>query len=234
MTKIPESRPTGSRAFLQPLLRRRLLALGIGALTGLAGCAKDKPVVSCAPFLEDKLGATNLGRLFAGIAIELCAAYLPLGSCSSPATSTGRVVQSSMQPLLVADFVALQTLKGDASGLLMGELMRTSLQKYCCRHVIQVEMGKELRIGEGGVLTLSRRQEQLRNTNFDSPEVVVGTYHEFRDKLLINAKIIHLQSQTVLASVSHEVRYTCKTRDVPIEVSDTVVEPSLLQRILGE
>ncbi len=203
--------------------RRLLLAAASAAV--LAGCdvlnGRRTPVVRCDYSTSAKLGSTKLIRLFEEIARELCQSgeskcggpvAKKRASCAAGAVACEEFAEAETNaalPLLVADFVQLETLTSDSDGLVMGELLRTSLSKVCCRNVIQAEVGKEIRMSDRGVVTLTRNTEKARSAQLEIKEVVVGTYHNYAEKLILSVKLIDTSSQTILASVSRELVHRC-------------------------
>jgi hypothetical protein len=94
----------------------------------------------------------------------------------------------------------------------MGDLMRAYLMKNCCRAVIQAEVGKDIRINDKGTVSLTRQPNQLMKSELDIREIVIGTYHNFNDKLVINVKIIDIQNQAIKQSVVKELKFTCSNQ----------------------
>jgi hypothetical protein len=191
----------------------------LSALTGaalLTGCQTPRfgvADVSCDTKLMTKLSALDLSGLFSGIAKEICTYYQD--NCTVDSTAGSK----KSLPLMVTDFVDLESLQSDKSGLLMGELMRSYLMKSCCRTVVQAEVGKDIRINEKGTVSLTRQLNQLKTVDLDLREVVVGTYHNFYDKLVINVKIIDLQTQAIKQSVVKELRFNCSNKVLKTEGS---------------
>lgn len=194
--------PTTRRFFLTGL------AAGAGSIL-LAGCQTPRFGVqdtSCDTKLITKLSALDLTGLFSGIAEEICTYYA--GSCTKGSLTPPRGVA----PIMVTDFVDIESLQSDKSGLLMGDLMRAYLMKNCCRAVIQAEVGKDIRINDKGAVSLTRQPNQLMKSELDIREIVIGTYHNFNDKLVINVKIIDVQTQAIKQSVVKELKFTCSNR----------------------
>jgi len=184
------------------------LAAGAGSIL-FSGCQTPRfgvEDISCDTKLITKLSALDLSSLFSGIAEEICTYYG--GSC----TKGSLAAPKGVAPIMVTDFVELESLQSDKSGLLMGELMRAYLMKNCCRTVIQAEVGKDIRINDKGTVSLTRQPNQLMKSELDVREIVIGTYHNFTDKLVINVKIIDIQTQAIKQSVVKELKFSCSNR----------------------
>ena len=134
------------------MIRHLILAL-IGAILiqTLSGCThiyQPETFGACynksLPILLD---STDLKALFQDISAELC-----VDTCSDCAARAidGKTVKKinipaneiNPQTVLVTDFADLQTFVPNQSGLLMGELIRGSLNKVCCYKIIQAEFAK--------------------------------------------------------------------------------------------
>jgi hypothetical protein len=184
------------------------LAAGAGSIL-LSGCQTPRFGVedtSCDTKVITKLSAIDLSGLFSGIAEEICTYYA--GSCAKGTLAAPKGVP----PIMVTDFVEIESLQSDKSGLLMGDLMRAYLMKNCCRAVIQAEVGKDIRINDKGTVSLTRQPNQLMKSELDIREIVIGTYHNFNDKLVINVKIIDIQNQAIKQSVVKELKFTCSNQ----------------------
>ena len=64
-------------------------------------------------------------------------------------------------------------------------------------------------MGDRGVVTLTRNSEKIRATQLDIKDVVVGTYHNYPEKLILSVKLIDTSTQTLLASVNRELVHRC-------------------------
>jgi hypothetical protein len=194
------------------LTTRRFFLTGLAAGAGsilLAGCQTPRfggEDTNCDTKLITKLSAIDLSALFSGIAEEICTYYA--GSCAKGSLTPPKGVPA----IMVTDFVELESLQSDKSGLLMGELMRSYLMKNCCRTVIQAEVGKDIRINDKGTVSLTRQPNQLMKSELEIRDIVIGTYHNFTDKLVINVKIIDIQTQAIKQSVVKELKFSCSNR----------------------
>lgn len=191
------------------LTTRRFFLTGLAAGAGsifLSGCQIPRFGVkdtTCDTKLITKLSALDLSSLFSEISEEICTYYA--GKCAEG----GLTPPKGVPPIMVTDFVELETLQSDKSSLLMGELMRSYLMKNCCRTVIQAEVGKDIRINDKGTVSLTRQPNQLLKSELEVREIVIGTYHNFIDKLVINVKIIDIQTQAIKQSVVKELKFSC-------------------------
>jgi hypothetical protein len=192
---------------------RRLL---LTSLLLLSACATEKQTVSVTTFgacynksLPLLLDATDMKGLFQAISAEFCPAGCPestqLGpkQAACPGEQRGPVV-------LVTDFVDLQSFVPNPSGLLMGEVMRTTLNNVCNYQVLQGEFGKYFTLTEGGLVVLTRRAREIKSNDYGERQAIIGTYSYLsNNKLMIFARRIDTRTGRVEKMVSREVDYTC-------------------------
>ncbi|CAH2032627.1 FlgO family outer membrane protein [Trichlorobacter ammonificans] len=174
-----------------------------GCIAGLQGPCSGKP-------LPQLLDATDLKPLFLDMARELCMDQPGGGSGKEQACrhdATGR------QTVLVTDFVDLRTLVPEQSGLLMGELMRGSLNQACCYGIVQAEFGKHFKLSDSGLISLTRRVKEIGKDDYMQPEAIVGTYsHLNNGKVLLFVRRIDTASGHVVKMVTRELDYACGGR----------------------
>jgi len=169
------------------------------ALLGLSACGTaGRGDAQCLTF-EDKLQATDLTVLVSGMATELNTS-LPKFDPNGP---------DEYGVLLVADFVNVNTLKAEPNVLVMSEMMRTYLARIPGKRVVQVEFGKDIRISDTGIVSLTRKIGQTGNTKVGASQVIVGTYLNMPNKLVINVKAIDPSNQIISAAIVRELNYTC-------------------------
>ena len=169
------------------------------ALLGLTACGTvSKSDSHCLTF-EDKLQATDLTVLVSGMATELNTA-LPKFDPNGP---------DEYGILLVADFVNVNTLKTEPNVLVMSEMMRSYLARIPGKKVVQVEFGKDIRISDTGIVSLTRKIGQTGNTKVGASQVIVGTYLNLPNKLVINVKAIDPSNQIISAAIVRELNYSC-------------------------
>ena len=157
------------------------------------------------PFLEQM----ELKPIFQGMAQELCA-----GSCAEgnqegqPADGKARLGAAN-RTVLVTDFVDLQSLQANQPGILMGELMRGSLNSSCGYNIIQAEFAKYFRMTEKGLVVLSRDVNDLKMDKYYQSECIVGTYAFLNNKLLIFAKRINTANGQISRMAIREIDFDC-------------------------
>jgi hypothetical protein len=169
------------------------------ALLGLSACGTaGRGDAQCLTF-EDKLQATDLTVLVSGMATELNTS-LPKFDPNGP---------DEYGVLLVADFVNVNTLKTEPNVLVMSEMMRSYLARIPGKKVVQVEFGKDIRISDTGIVSLTRKIGQTGNTKVGASQVIVGTYLNLPNKLVINVKAIDPSNQIISAAIVRELNYSC-------------------------
>jgi hypothetical protein len=180
----------------------RSLFLGVlllCSLLGLTACGTTGRSESQCLTFEDKLQATDLTALISGMATELNTS-LPKFDPNGP---------DEYGILLVADFVNVNTLKTEPNVLVMSEMMRSYLARIPGKKVVQVEFGKDIRISDAGIVSLTRKIGQTGNTKVGASQVIVGTYLNLPTKLVINVKAIDPSNQIISAAIVRELNYSC-------------------------
>lgn len=197
-----------------------IVALCSALACSLSGCVKTYGVYDgvcrnskiALPILLD---STNLKALFEDMAAELC-----IDTCSDCALraadrSAGSNVCASSesnkrQTVLVTDFADIQTLIPNQSGILMGELMRSALNKVCCYKIAQAEFGRYFKLSENGLVVLTRKSSEVKKDEYLQPEVVIGTYSYLNsNKVMVFVRKINTETGQITKMVTREVDYSC-------------------------
>lgn len=204
------------------MIYRLVIALIAAALS--AGCASTKlPFVGGAcsnKTLPILLDSTDLKDLFQGIAAELCT-----DNCTDcpqkPADTKGASRMCANRDeldratVLVTDFADLQTFLPNQSGLLMGELMRGSLNNVCCNKIIQAEFAKYFKLSENGLVVLTRKVSEIKKDEYSQSDAIVGTYSfQNNNKVVIFARKLNMDTGSISRMVTREVNYSCSGRSV--------------------
>lgn len=214
----------------QPLsmMQQALLAVGGAVLVHtLTGCApytyRPEPYGACynksLPILLD---ATDLKALFQDMAAELC-----VDTCTDCAPRASEKAIPACAPrddanrltVLVTDFADLQTFIPNQPGLLMGELMRASLNKVCCYKIIQAEFAKYFKLSENGLVVLTRNVNEIKKDEYSQSEAIVGTYNYLNNnKVIVFVRRINMATGRISKMVTREVNYSCLGRSVRYSV----------------
>jgi hypothetical protein len=171
--------------------------------------------------LAQLLDATDLKSLFQQAAYELCTENCRDCIRKSP---DGTVVvlpdlcstdDIKRQTVLVTDFVDIKTYAPEQHGLLMGELMRGSLNQVCCYRIVQAEFGKYFKLNENGLVSLTRRISDVKQDSYPQPEAVIGTYnHVNSNKMVLFVRRINTTTGQVVKMVTREIDYSCNGRQI--------------------
>ncbi|MDD2734400.1 MAG: FlgO family outer membrane protein [Desulfuromonadaceae bacterium] len=117
--------------------------------------------------------------------------------------------------VLVTDFADLQTFLPNQSGLLMGELMRGSLNNVCCTKIIQAEFAKYFKLSENGLVVLTRKASEIKKDEYFQSDAIVGTYSfQNNNKVVIFARKLNMDTGRITRMVTREVNYSCSGRSV--------------------
>lgn len=201
---------------------------GLLLLCCISGCvatkAGDTSGRGCYQNLNQLLEHTELKKIFADIAIEMCkercdgcAEPLKTG-CGSGGTAESPAPESPPQTVLVTDFVDLQSFIPHQQGLLMGELMRGSLNSQCCYRIVQAEFSRFFTLSEKGLVVLSRKAADIKNDTYSQPECIVGTYSFMNNKLIIFVRRINTVTGKISKIVMREIDYRCVGNQVTYQV----------------
>jgi len=198
----------------------RFLALLIGIIV-LGGCSTNAVYGPCyGKTLPQLLDATALKPLFKEMASELCT-----DRCND--CRTGNPNDKPLTPkvcdveeikrltVMVTDFVDINTYLPEHSGLLMGEFMRGSLNQSCCYKIVQAEFGKDFKLSENGLISLTRRVKEISHDDYIQPEAIVGTYNYLNNgKVILFARRINTTTGHVVKMVTREIDYSCIGRQI--------------------
>jgi TolB-like protein len=103
------------------------------------------------------------------------------------------------QPTIVTSFVSLNNLKETSQlGRLISESLMHELQvrKWS---VIEIKMSRDMAINHKGEFYLSRDIDKIKKT-FRARSIVTGTYVVSDDTVIINAKVLNIDSGIILSS----------------------------------
>ena len=201
--------------------RFTVIALLVSLLTG---CAATEIIYGpCyGKTLPQLMDSTTLKPLFQEMAYELCTDSCSDCTVRNPDGTTPRVTPNTCaleeirrQTVLVTDFVDLKSYVPGESGLLMGEMMRGSLNQVCCYKIVQAEFGKYFKLNENGLVSLTRRVSEIKRDDYPQPEAVVGTYNFLNNsKVVLFVRRINTTTGYVTKMVTREVDYSCIGRKI--------------------
>lgn len=178
--------------------------------------------------LSTLLDSTDLKALFQDLAFEICSekelecvpqTQNPKENQKENQKSTAQtcIKQGLINPInaMVTDFADIQTFIPNQSGLLMGELMRGSLNKVCDYKIVQAEFAKYFKLSENGLVVLTRHASEIKKDEYSQQEAIVGTYNYLNNnKVLLFVRKINTQTGKISRMVTREINYTCSGRSV--------------------
>jgi hypothetical protein len=178
----------------------------------------ERERVSCTSQNLDQL---ELKSIFLDIAKELCTDSC--GDCGKPNQSCGPAEGKGpdleqQRTVLVADFVDLQNFLPNQYGVVMGELMRGSLNISCCYRIVQAEFSKYFKLTESGLVVLSRNVNDIKTDKYNQPECIVGTYSFLNSKLIIFVRRINTTTGQITKMVMREIDFKCDQNKVTYTV----------------
>lgn len=149
--------------------------------------------------LERIISKADLKSIFEKIAQEFCDKKQP-SNCSP---------QGMSPAVLVADFVDIQSLEPQHTGILMAELMKSGLNNNCCNRIVQAEFSKFFKLSEKGLIALTRDPKEILKDEYPFTECIVGTYNYSSDKLYIFVRRINIYTGEISKIVSREISFSC-------------------------
>ena len=213
--KISGNTPTGRKAFL-------LVALAL--IFSFSGCATSSHEGShrirtgdgCYENLDSQLRLLDLKALFKELANDLCLEKPKEIDATGPINKVAESQQNTT--VLVTDFVDLSSLNPKPAGILMGELMRSSLNSVCGYKIQQAELSKYFSLTEKGLVVLTRDISSIRQDNVANNDFVVGTFSQSSEKLVLFVKRFDLTSGIISRISSKEVDFSCSSDYITFKI----------------
>lgn len=148
---------------------------------------------------DEQISNVKLQKYFNQIADELCG-----DECSDR--------RCAAESIMVPDFVDIQSVEAKKIGNLMGELMRSSLNKVCGYNIVQEKFSHLFKVSDTGLISLKTvPRDNVKSGNAPSSDKssVLGTYSASADKLYIFAKIVNNSNGKITKMTSKEVTLSC-------------------------
>ena len=176
----------------------------------LAGCAGfvdkieasySRPVAieSCGMTRDDVLSRINMRKLVRETTKDFCR-QIAKSAGDNPVSHPGYVVP---------DVVDIQTLKPEAFGIVLGELLREHVVTLCKTPVHQAEFSPNIRLESGGMVSLTRDTSAVRVRDASPPSAVVATYHLQPSKITFVVRRVGMESGLVDAMAARHVEWSC-------------------------
>lgn len=168
-------------------MKKNFVSLLLGALM-ITNCTTINGKNYCLPSITpiEKVNKAELEQAFKEIAREIC-------------------VVPTEQAVIIPDFLEIQSLNTNVIGLLLGEIMRSSYSQLCKNKIIQVEFPKYFKITKDGVLSLSRRPEEIKKIEHNVNVAIIGTYSYTSDIIRIFVRKIDVETGYILKMTSKEI-----------------------------
>jgi len=187
-------------------LRLACGVLGLAALA-LAGCGTTSSAACTPRQLPSLLSSTDLHPILGSVAGQLCEATCTPGpdgrlSCDAP-------LRNETTPLLVPDFVNLDSFSPGPTGLYLGEQMRAALNAQCGASIRQVEFGKHLQLSDDGVVSLTRNPTEVLQNEVAGQDIIVGTYAYNAGRLSLFVRKLDASTGIISRMVAKEITYSC-------------------------
>ena len=168
----------------------RFLLVGGTVLLFFIGCASSNPFnkIGRCRNVDEQLSDVKLKKNFDSIADDLCGDECGEKNCAE-------------ESIIVPEFADLQTMVPGKAGILMGELMRSSLSTVCRYNIINMKFSKAFTFSDKGLITLAAPS--------DAGNYVVGTYGAASNKLYIFVRIVSNPDGKIIKMTTKEVKLSC-------------------------
>ena len=185
------------------ILRRSIAVLLLGLLLVLSGCfTRYMGSADCATSLDEILSRVDMKQVFQGMAADLCGE-----SCKR--TGSQKVAACSSPTLLITDFVDIHSLQPKKHGIVMGELMRSSLNHACNAKIVQAEFSENFTLSDKGLVAMSRDPKQARHADYPYSDYIVGTFSYSGNKLFLFVRKVDVTTGRVTKMASREITVGC-------------------------
>jgi FlgO protein len=169
----------------------------------LSGCASNVPLMQCQVMSRTDI----VQHIDARQVID----DLVVGICPPPESFEDLSIKRNPAPVVVPDFVDVQTLQPDKTGVVLGDIFRASIFNVCKVPIRQAELSRNFRLNAGGLTALTRNPSEVRERDFRASVAMIGTYNLEGNKLTLIARRVDLESATFLAVTSKEVSWACES-----------------------
>lgn len=188
----------------QRLLLITALPLALAGCAGMgdkieASFARRVGIESCGMNRDDVLSRINLRELVRETTLDFCTQIVE----RPPRYEESRL------GYVVPDVVDIQTLKPEAFGIVLGELLREHVVTLCKTPVRQAEFSPQMKLEAGGMVALSRDTSAPRAKEVPSAAAVIGTYHLQPSKITFVVRRVGVETGLVDAMASRHVEWSC-------------------------
>lgn len=179
-------------------MKTKLLAI-IAITVILSACAPQMIYTSCSANFQQITSNAQFKAIFSDIASELC-----IDSCRQ-----GVSPKCNDYTLLVTDFVDIHSYTPGKAGILLGELMRGSINTVCGHKIMQAEFSRHFKLSDKGLVALTRNPDEIKSTEFPYSESIVGTYTYSDNKLFFFVRRINVYTGKISKFATREISYYC-------------------------
>lgn len=109
-------------------------------------------------------------------------------------------------PIIIPDFLEIQSFSTGKIGLLLGELMRSFYSQECRNEIIQVEFPKHFKLSNDGLVSLTRNPEEIKKQEHKTAQAIIGTYSYTDNNLRIFVRKIDTENGNIIKMTSSEIK----------------------------
>ncbi len=192
---------TGQRLLL--IVALPLALTGCAGLTDKMEASFSRPVgiEACGMTRDDVISRIDMRKLVREATRDFC----------RQTTESVTQYQESRFGYVVPDVVDIQTLKPEAFGIALGELLREHVVTLCKAPVRQAEFSPNIRLESGGMVSLTRDAAAVRARESAPAAAVVATYHLQPSKITLVVRRVGMESGLVDAMAARHVEWSCTT-----------------------
>ncbi|VAY86579.1 hypothetical protein MNB_ARC-1_524 [hydrothermal vent metagenome] len=111
--------------------------------------------------------------------------------------------------IIITDFVNTTTYQATPAGIIMAEMLRTSISNKTNARIIQADFRKSFKLTPQGIISLTRDIKNSLKPNVYVPIALVGSYNIINGSMYIFIKRINIRNASVIHSVSRKISFSC-------------------------
>ena len=111
--------------------------------------------------------------------------------------------------MVVTDFINTNSYHATSAGVLMGEMLKTSVARNTNSRVLQLDFGKSFRLTPTGMTVLTRDAQKRLKSRLSASIALVGSYNIANNSMYLFIKRINIRTGSVIHSVSRKLTFSC-------------------------
>ena len=111
--------------------------------------------------------------------------------------------------MVVTDFIDTNNYHATSAGVLMGEMLKTSVARNTNARVLQLDFAKSFKLSPTGMTVLTRDAQKRLKSRLSASIALVGSYNISSNSLYLFVKRINIRTGSVIHSVSRKLTFSC-------------------------